>query len=35
MTGNNNIFPKVMLRPVRPRMTKDTAVSQWENRSKL
>ena len=34
MTGRKTIFPNVMLSPVRPRRTKDTAVNQCEKRSK-
>ena len=34
ISGKSRILPKVMFRPVRPRTTKETAVSQCENRSK-
>ena len=33
-SGKSTILPKVMFKPVKPRMTKETAVSQCENRSK-
>ncbi len=33
-SGSSTILPKVMFNPVRPRRTKDAAVSQCENRSK-
>ena len=32
--GSSTIFPNVMFNPVKPRTTKDTAVTQWEKRSK-
>ena len=34
ITGMSRTFPKVMFSPVRPRTTKDAAVSQCEKRSK-